>query len=68
MPASIGRIWRIAVIATVTAGLKWAPDTTASAWISANRMNACVRPITDQSWNGCVAGRPGWAAGIAGCA
>ena len=49
-------------IATVTAGLKCAPDTTASVWMSTKRTKTCMRPITDQSTNGfgfaCVATGP----------
>src|SRR5215208_2668560 len=34
------------------AGLKCAPDTRASVWISTKSTNTCTRPITDQSVNG----------------
>src|SRR5918992_1235161 len=49
MPASASLIWRSAVIAAVTAGLKWAPDTTARVWISTNRTSMCTSPITEKS-------------------
>src|SRR3954447_5509657 len=58
MTAAGGRIWRSVVIATVTAGLKCAPEMTASVWISMNSRNAWTSPITDQSMNGCT-GEPG---------
>ena len=52
MAASGGLIWRSAVIAAVTAGLKCAPETTARVWISANSRKACTSPITEKSMNG----------------
>src|SRR5688572_15347162 len=62
MAESIGLISRITVSATVTAGLKCAPETRASVWISMNSTNTCTRAITDQSTNGCgvPAGAGGW--------
>ncbi len=47
--------------ATVTAGLKCAPEMIASVWISTNSTNTCTRPITAQSWNGWSTGVPGGA-------
>jgi hypothetical protein len=41
-----------AVIATVTAGLKWAPETTASVWTSTNSTRKCTRPMTEKSMKG----------------
>src|SRR5437763_13441652 len=41
-------IWRSAVIATVMAGLKWAPHTTASVWIRKNSANTCTSPIRSE--------------------
>src|ERR671918_1812192 len=52
MAASGGFIWRNAVMTAVMAGLKCAPEASASVWIRTNRMNTCTRPITDQSMNG----------------
>ena len=52
MPASGALIWRSAVIATVTAGLKCAPETTARVWISTNSTKTCTSPITLKSMNG----------------
>lgn len=52
MPAWGIEIWRSAVIATVTAGLKWAPEATVSAWISMNSANVWTRPIAVKSTNG----------------
>src|SRR5215211_7535628 len=52
MTASGGLIWRKAVIATVTAGLKWAPDTTASVCTRMNRTKMWTRPSTPKSTNG----------------
>ena len=36
----------------VTAGLKWAPETKASVWISTNSRNVCTSPMTEKSMNG----------------
>src|SRR4051812_22571131 len=47
-------------MATVTAGLKCAPETTARVWTSTNRTNTCTRPITDQSMNGAGFCADGW--------
>ena len=52
MGASGGLIWRSTVIAAVTAGLKCAPEISASVWISANSRKACTSPITEKSMNG----------------
>src|SRR4051812_4360801 len=53
------RICRIAASAVVIAGLKCAPDTTASVWISKKRTKTCTSPITLQSMNGCTGGAVG---------
>src|SRR5919201_13459 len=42
------------IIASVTAGLKWAPDTTASVWNSTNSTKTWTSPITEKSMNGCT--------------
>ena len=39
-------------MAPVTAGLKCAPEMTASVWIRPKSRNTCTRPTTDQSMNG----------------
>jgi hypothetical protein len=44
-------IWRTTVIATVTAGLKCAPDITASVWIRKNSARTWTSPMTAKSWN-----------------
>ena len=36
----------------MTAGLKCAPETTASVWISPNSRKACTSPITEKSMKG----------------
>src|SRR5213080_4427190 len=59
MAASIQRIWRMVASATVIAGLKCAPQITASVWISMKRTKTCTKPITDQSMNGWTGGSPG---------
>ena len=45
-------IWRSDVMAIVTAGLKWAPETTASVWIRTNSSSTWTSPITPKSTNG----------------
>ncbi len=57
-PASLGLISRSAVRPSVTAGLKWAPEMTASVWIRKNRRNTWTSPITEKSMNGWIAGAP----------
>src|SRR5215467_11370334 len=52
MTASAVRICRITYSASVTAGLKWAPETTASVCTSMNRASRCTKPITEKSMNG----------------
>ena len=39
-------------MAAVTAGLKCAPEITASVWISPNRTKTWTSPITEKSMNG----------------
>ena len=51
MAASLPRILRIAASAIVTAGLKCAPQTPASAATSSDSTSACTSPITAQSVN-----------------
>ena len=51
MTASGGLICLRAARAIVTAGLKWAPETTASDWIKKNRTKTCTRPISAKSLN-----------------
>ena len=45
-------ISRSAVITTVTAGLKCAPEISAIVWIRPKSTNACTRPITEKSMKG----------------
>ena len=52
MSASGGLIWRSTVITAVTAGLKCAPEMSASVWISPNSRKACTSPMTEKSVNG----------------
>src|SRR5215211_1598094 len=52
MTASGGLICRRAAMATVTAGLKCAPHTTASVCTRMKRMKTCTSPITPKSMNG----------------
>src|SRR3954453_16943298 len=49
----------MAASAAVIAGLRCAPDTTATVWIRKKSANTCTRPITLQSMNGCTAGAVG---------
>ena len=60
-PASWARMYTAAVetlicfrasMAVVTAGLKWAPEASASPWIRMNSAKVCTVPITLKSTNG----------------
>src|SRR5205814_825994 len=63
MTASTGLIWRMASIPAVIAGLKCAPETTASVCTSMNSTNTCTSPITEKSMNGCCPFTGGGSAG-----
>ena len=52
MAASAGEIWRSVASARVTAGLKCAPEATASVEMSMKSTKTCTSPITEKSMNG----------------